>query len=179
VKTVVEVHKVTDEDWWPFGEAATRGDPLTELRIAVTSSHPGRAFLVGFDRESEARPTDREAAQLRSYLDQYIDRWYNSSHQAILARLPLDVDSAANGVVFHKWAEGDWGYRRWSYTLGFTFTVTPPNLRGTPYDKGAKGPYSLERLMDRMHAVGEGKLRPRWLAWKEAHPQCFPPAAGN
>lgn len=58
-------------DGWPFGTDADRDDPLTAMRIAVTSSHPGWAFLVAFDRESEARPTDHEAAMLRSFLDEY------------------------------------------------------------------------------------------------------------
>lgn len=155
---------------WPFD--ADQHDPLTALRIAVTSSHPGWYYLVSFDSESPDRPTDTEAAMLASFLDEYKDHWYgDSSYRSRMERRPLDVDGGANGVIFHKWGPDDWGYRRHSYTRGHLFSVVPPALRGK-YDDGIPGPLSLAALMDRIHTIGDEPM-PRWVAWKAARPEVF------
>lgn len=168
--------RLSDSDPWPFENAADRDDPLTAPRIAVTSSHPGWAFLVAFDRESEARPTDAEAAMLRSYLDDYIGHWYNASYKAKLAKRALDADGGANGVVFHKWGEDDWGYRRQSFELGWLFSVVPPACRDREDpSRWNTGPLSLSALMDRMHQHGLAEPSERWEAWKAAHPEVFGP----
>jgi hypothetical protein len=157
-------------DGWPFD--ADRDDPLTAHRIAVTSSHPGWFYLVAFDRESENRPTDAEVELLVSFLDEYNDHWYgDSGYRQRMQRRPLDVDGGANGIVFHKWAAHDWGYRRRSSTMGYLFSVVPPALRDR-YDDGIPGPLSLAALMDRIHPIG-GEPMPRWVAWKAAHPDVF------
>lgn len=160
-------------DGWPFD--ADRDDPLTTHRIAVTCSHPGWAYLVAFDRESEARPTDREVAMLVSYLDEYKNRWYgNSGYRRNMERRPLDVDGTANSVVFHKWAEGDWGYRRQSYERGYLFTVVWPAQRANVKPGPYVGPYALEALMDRMHTIGgDGPMAHYWVEWKATHPEVF------
>jgi len=97
---------VTIDDW-PFEDDADRDDPLTALRIAVTGSHPAWCYLVGFDRDSAARPTEAEARMLASFLRQYIDYWYADTYKAKLAQRALDVDGGANGIVFRKYGEGD------------------------------------------------------------------------
>lgn len=164
---------------WPFGTDADRDDPLTALRIAVTSSHPGWAYLVAFDRASEARPTDVEAAMLRSYLDSYIAYWYLPWFVAEIAKRPLDVDGGANGVVFHKFGQDDWGYRRQSYVSGWPWSVVWPALRDDPRhrDSPVRDPRSLERLLDRLHTYGTDRPSQRWLDWKAAHPEVFPAVA--
>ena len=48
---------------WKFD--ADQHDPLTALRIPVTSFSPCWKYTATLDRESEARPTDLEAAQRR------------------------------------------------------------------------------------------------------------------
>jgi len=157
-------------DGWPFD--ADRDDPLTGLRIAVASSHPSWCFLVSFDRESEARPTDAEAAMLRSFLDEYKDHWYgDGSYRRQMEARPLDVDGGANGVIFHKWGPDDWGYRRRSYERGYLFSVVPPALRGR-YKDGIPGPLSLPALLDRINGWTD-RPAPRWEAWKAAHPEVF------
>jgi hypothetical protein len=157
-------------DGWPFD--ADRDDPLTALRIAVTSSHPTWAYLVAFDRESEERPTDAEAALLASFLDEYKAHWYGDGpYRRRMQARPLDVDGGANGVIFHKWAADDWGYRRHSYERGHLFSVVPPALRGE-YSDGIPGPLSLLALMDRINGWTDGPS-PRWEAWKAAHPDVF------
>ena len=125
-------------DGWPFD--ADRDDPLTALRIAVTSSHPEWRYLVAFDRESAERPTDAEAALLVSYLDDYKTYWYNASYLAHLSRRPLDVDGGANGVVFHKYGADDWGYRRQSWERGPLFVPQSPGVREWERGRGRKLP---------------------------------------
>ncbi|MCW6003925.1 hypothetical protein K1W54_04915 [Micromonospora sp. CPCC 205371] len=166
----------TKTDVWPFGNDADRDDPLTAHRVAVTSSHPGWSFLVSFDRQSEARPTDAETAMLASYLDEYKHHWYGDNrYRQRMEQRALDVDGGANGVILHKFGEGDWGYRRRSYRSGFLFTVVWPNLRGdSEYaDHGWLGPLSLLELMDRIHTISDDKPMQRWIDWKSAHPEVF------
>lgn len=157
---------------------ADLNDPLTALRIPVTSSHPCWAYLVAFDGQSEARPTDAEAAMLVSYREEYIQRWYNERWKVKLAERQFDVDGGANGVVFHKWAADDWGYRRRSFTQGPTFFPSGPQWRAIQVERGVKlpGPFSLVALMDHIHNHGD-EPNPVWLAWKATHKDVFGGAA--
>jgi hypothetical protein len=160
-------------DGWPFD--ADRDDPLTAQRIAVTSSHPRWCYLVGFDRESEERPTDHEAAMLASYLDEYRTHWYRPGYRQHMERRPLDVDGGANGVVFHKWAADDWGYRRRSWTMGPIFWPGPAWYReryGHEYPPGGGRAYSLAALMDKIHTIVDEPIK-HWVEWKAAHPEVF------
>lgn len=152
---------------WPYGLDADHNDPLTKHRIAVTNSHPMPSFLVSFDRESEARPTERETAQMVAYLDHYKQRWYNDWLVQRLAQKPLDVDDSANGIVFHKWADDDWGYRRQSFSEGHLFTIPAPLIRHR-YPQ-IKAPVSLEELLDN-HVY---RLNETWLQWKLTRPEAF------
>ncbi|MFI8535402.1 hypothetical protein ACIGMX_34795 [Streptomyces aquilus] len=160
---------------WPFADDADRDDPLTKLRIAVTSSHPRWCYLVTFDRESLARPTDEEAAMLASYLEEYKAYWYGDSwYAAKLAERPLDVDSGANGVIFRKYATDDWGYRRRSWTRGPLYVPQSPGIRERYPDEAPLGPMSLVRVMDHAHSI-VGEVDDRWLKWKATHPEVFGP----
>lgn len=165
---------MTSTDTWPFGTDADHDDPLTDLRIAVTGSHPMWRYLVAFDRESEARPTEAEAAMLASYLDEYKDHWYGQrGYRAEMEERALDVDGGANGVIFHKWGEDDWGYRRQSYTMGWLFSVPFPACREQYPQESQGAPFSLLALMDRMHTIGDDQPMQRWLNWKAAHREVF------
>jgi hypothetical protein len=149
---------------WPFGTDADRDDPLTARRIAVTSSHTRWFYLVAFDRDSEARPTDHEADLLVSYLDHYKDHWYgNSGFRAEMEERALDVDGGANGVIFHKWGPHDWGYRRQSFTMGPLFWPG--------WDRERR--YSLAGLMDHMQTYGSDEPISHWRQWKADHPDVF------
>jgi hypothetical protein len=160
---------------WPFSDDADEHDPLTMLRIAVTSSHPRYGYHVAFDRDSEQRPTDDEAAILASYLDLRLT-WYNDGYRQRMAERPLDTDSGTNTVVFHKWGAGDWGYRRASFTVGLTWTVAGPGLR-EQNTLGLTGrdvqPHSLIMLLDRIQQHGSDEPSPRWEEWKAIHPAIF------
>lgn len=159
---------------WPFGTDADRDDPLTELRIAVTGSHPRWCYLVAFDRDSDARPTDAEAAMLASYLEEYKAYWYGNGRYAhTLTQRPLDVDGGANGVVFRKWGEDDWGYRRQSWTRGPRYVPQSPPIRARYPEEAPQGPLPLLEVMDRAHTIC-GEVYPRWTEWKTAHPDVFP-----
>lgn len=160
----------TTETDWPYD--ADRDDPLTKLRIAaVASAHPRWNYIVAFDTSRSQRPTDTEAAMIQSFLCEYIEYWYNERWKARLAERPFDIDGGANGVVFCKWGDGDWGYRRRSWSMGPLYVPQSPRLR--EIDSSRLGPLDLDRLMDRVHTHGRGEPTTRWLGWKAAHPEVF------
>lgn len=164
----------TPETDWPYD--ADQQDPLTELRIPVVgSAWPRWSYIVAFDSgriDSETfRPTDAEAAMLRSYLDEYIGRWYNGTWKAKLKDRAFDIDGGANGLIFRKWGEGDWAYRRQSWSMGPTYVPEHPRIR--EQREKPMGPLSLAQVMDRTHAHGDEKPSENWTAWKAAHPEIF------
>lgn len=155
---------MTTKTTWPYD--AAQDDPLTALRIpVVASAWPQWNYITAFDGSSPARPTDPEAAMIASFTCAYIDYWYNETWKRRLAERPFDIDGGANGVVFYKWAEDDWGYRRSSWTVG------PLYWPGLPSRDGRKA-HSLAELMDHVHTSVE-RVTPRWLEWKAAHPEVF------
>lgn len=183
---------MTETAAWPFGTDALEHDPLTALRIpVVTSFNPSGyytcAYLgtnkdTGQDWEppwpfaSAERPTDREAQMLASFREYH--RWYWSTvwgyDMAKLDAKPLDVDNTGAATVFLKYDDGDWGYRRTSWTSGPTFVPSPPNLRGTEYEYvKTPGPLPLDQVMDRIHGIGSEHPSKEWLRWKAEHPEVF------
>ncbi|MEQ7008378.1 hypothetical protein ABN028_19575 [Actinopolymorpha sp. B17G11] len=168
---------------WPFtdydGQAddADRNDPLTALRIPVTGSHPRFYYLAALDRDSEARPTYAEAAILASYIE-YVRSggWlYTGSAEAEMLEKPLDAIARHNTVVFHKYAEGDWSYRRISWRDGPLFVPTPP-FPG--YIERTEGPFTLGELLDRRVCtfIPDDAPSRHWVEWKAARPDVFRPA---
>lgn len=157
---------------WPFGDDADRDDLLTGLRIAVTGRNPSWAYLVAFDRNSPVRPTHAEAQMLASALAEYKAYWYGveGGYLKKLDERDLDVDGGANGLLFHKYADGDWAYRRRTWTVGPWFVPQPPTMADRRL-----GPLTLERLLDHVHSMagGDGPSK-RWLDWKASHPDVFP-----
>ncbi|GAA0969901.1 hypothetical protein GCM10009555_017840 [Acrocarpospora macrocephala] len=158
---------------WPYD--ADRDDPLTELRIPVTSFSPNWKYTATFDRESEARPTDLEARQLASFIDEYREQWFNETWKAKLAERPFDIDSGTPTKIFHKWADDDWSYRVVSWTRGPVWVPVFPRLRGTDLDDRPNwaGPMTLVEVMDRTHTVSDEPMK-RWVEWKSTHPEAFP-----
>lgn len=151
---------------WPFGTDADRGDPLAKLRIPVTGAHPRWRYIAAFDRESQARPTDAEARQLASYIEEYKEFHFNDWYKAQLLERPLDVDAITR--IFHKWGEGDWSYRLATWQYGPTWSPVPPRLRDS-----ASGALLLVEVMDRSHTFGSSEPMAHWLEWKAAHPDVF------
>jgi hypothetical protein len=91
---------------WPYD--ADRDDPLTALRIPVTSFSPGFTYTACFDRESEARPTDEEARMIASFIEEYQEHFFgNGRWRKVQQAKPFDMDCYTT-TIFHKWAEGDW-----------------------------------------------------------------------
>lgn len=158
-----------DSDW-PYD--ADRDDPLTALRIPVTSFNPHWRYIATFDRESEDRPTDLEARQLVSFIEEYKHYFFNSSYIRKLEQRPFDIDAVTK--VFHKWAPGDWSYRVVTWEYGPMWVPVFPRLRGTRLDDRPawKAPMTLVQVMDRIHTIGDGPM-PHWLEWKAAHPEVF------
>lgn len=153
-------------DDWPYD--ADRDDPLTKLRIPVTSSHPDWAYTATFDRVSEfgsaERPTDGEANMIASYIEFYRTWWYTPHWQAKLLERPFDIDGSVNTLILHKYGTDDWAYRRATWRDGPRFVPD--------YDRDEKLP--LVRVLDRAMGSGAGRHpHTEWEAWKAAHPEVF------
>lgn len=171
-------------DMWEFD--AAEHDPLTKLRIPVVGSFNPRWRYIGaylatnegaevLDSppfSSSERPTDGEAAMIASYIQEYIQHWFNESYQAKLRERVLDVDSGANTTIFIKYGEDDWGYRRASWRYGHTFVPPPPMFREKYPEESCGGPLSLPRVMDRIHTIGDEPMK-HWTDWKSSHPDIF------
>ncbi|MET8985878.1 hypothetical protein ABZW49_10555 [Nonomuraea wenchangensis] len=159
----------TDTDW-PYD--ADQHDPLTKLRIPVTSFAPRWRYTACFDRESEVRPTDREAQQLASFIEEYREYFFNETYKAKLSERPFDTDAVTR--VFHKWADDDWSYRTVTWEYGPFWVPVFPRLRGTNLDDRPdwEGPMTLVQVMDRIHTIGDEPMK-HWLDWKAAHPEVF------
>ncbi|MFJ6729391.1 hypothetical protein ACIQPQ_31265 [Streptomyces sp. NPDC091281] len=157
---------------WPFGTDADEHDPLTALRIPVTGAHPVWRYIATFDRDSEARPTDLEAAQLASYIEHYKEYWFNDSYKAKLMKRPLDVDAVTR--IFHKWGDNDWSYRVDTWQYGPFWVPRAPRLRGSRYDEVKTGPLTLAQVMDRDRGMDSEYPSKPWAEWKAAHPEVFP-----
>ncbi|MDX3354707.1 hypothetical protein PV703_15615 [Streptomyces sp. ME01-24h] len=152
---------------------ADENDPLTALRIPVTSEFPNFGYTACFDRESEARPTDAEAQMIASFIEEYQEHWFGDGwwRQKMLA-LPFDLDCRTT-TVFHKWADDDWSYRCVTWQYGPFWVPVAPRLRGGEYDEKKLPAMPLVQVMDRIHHVGTEYPSKHWLAWKDARPEVF------
>jgi hypothetical protein len=156
---------------WPYD--ALQNDPLTECRIAVVdNAWPMGSYIVAFDLDhvddAPNRPTEREVRQLQAFNAFYNRRYYSQYWIEKMADRPFDIDDGANGYIFRKWGDDDWGYRQrlWG-RRGNTFWPGMPSQRareGIP----AK---TLVEVLDRIH--GDGSVRKQWEAWKQARPDVF------
>jgi hypothetical protein len=162
---------VTPKTDWPYD--ADQHDPLTAMRIPVTSAYPEWRYIATFDGESEARPTDAEAAMLASFIEQYkvyffgADGWYKRK----LEEKPFDCDAVTK--IFHKWGAGDWSYRVVTWESGPLWVPVQPRLRGGQYDYKGLGAHTLEQAMDLTHHLGTKYPDTAWVQWKSDHPDVF------
>jgi hypothetical protein len=144
---------------------ADQNDPLTALRIPVTSEYPRDAYLASFDGlsatrygDTQYRPTGEEAAMLACYIGYLRSRYSANAQQRMLAE-PLDVGELAT-EVFHKHTPGHWRYRRSHWTTGPLWA---------PYQSP---PLTLAELLDHIHTCN-GNIADPWQEWKAAHPGVF------
>jgi hypothetical protein len=157
---------------WPYD--AAEHDPLTALRIPVATDHPDWKYIATFDRSSEARPTDAEAAQLASFIAEYKHYFFNAGYIARLEEKPFDHDSATVTRIFHKWGEGDWSYRLRTWEYGPFWVPVAPWQRGGKWDQSPlKAPLTLAQVMGRVHTIGDGEPMKHWVEWKAARPEVF------
>lgn len=162
---------MTTETAWPYD--ADRDDPLTALRIPVTSAYPGHTYTACFDRESEQRPTEAEASQIASFIEEYQERWFgDGSWRKKQQAKAFDMDCYTT-TVFHKWAAGDWSYRCVTWRDGPLWIPVFPRMRGGEYDDAKLGPLTLVQVMDRVHHIGTKYPDRAWLDWKAARPDVF------
>lgn len=176
---------MTGTSTWRYD--AAEHDPLTALRIPVIdTSHPDWPYLaaVCVDADTPAplyggqRPTDAEAAMIASFIEEYITRWYNPTWQhKMRTEGPFAIDSGAVGVVFLKYGDDDWAYRRVSWTQGPLFVPVPPNQRANYRARGDGGRWTERRtlveVMDLAHAPDGDTPPESWTRWKAAHPEVF------
>jgi hypothetical protein len=169
---------------WVFGDDVNQEDPLVGQRIpVVNSAYPSWKYIAAFlstgehsnidppwPLASKERPTDDEAKMISSFIQCYIQHWFNDRYQRKLAQHPLDVDGGSNTTVFIKYGADDWGYRRCSWEYGPVFVPAPP---GAPNRAETGGRHTLEQVMDRCHAVASKPMQ-YWIDWKAAHPDTFP-----
>lgn len=168
---------------WPFGTDADRDDPLTALRVpAVESFSPQWRYIAAYVKPqsetgahwgSTERPTDAEALQLASFIQEYLQNWFNAGYIQKLANRDLDVDSQANTTLFVKYGPDDWGYRLDSWTRGHLFVPPRPSYRERFPDEACGGLLSLVQVMDRRHTIADEPMQ-HWVEWKAAHPEVFP-----
>ena len=162
----------TTQTGWPYD--ARRDDPLTALRVPATSDYPEWKYIATFDRASQARPTDVEAARLASFIAEYKNYFFRDSYIARLEEKPFDHDSSTVTRIFHKWGPDDWSYRVRTWEYGpFWVPVAPwqrkqEESERSPYDE----PLTLVQVLDRIHTIGDEMLG-HWTEWKAAHPEVF------
>lgn len=164
---------------WPFGTDAAEHDPLTKLRIpVVTSFNPEWKYIAAYidvdtspySWGSTERPTDAEAAMLRSYIDEYIHYFLGDRERDRMLKRALDVEGGVVTRVFIKYGTDDWGYRVVTWQYGPTYVPSGPKTRGTEHEYVKhRGPLTLEQVMDLDHDI----YPKRWLDWKAAHPEVF------
>jgi hypothetical protein len=75
---------------------------------------------------------------------------------------PFDIDGTTNTVILMKRGDGDWCYRRDSFTMG------PPM-----YPPSAGERLDLRGLLDHVFGVGDRPYEP-WEVWKAAHADLWP-----
>jgi len=132
-------------------------DPWPDWKYEVALVvNPDGEFWPGIE------PTEAEAAIVGSYID-YRRDWYNAAWQRQMLARPLDVDSGTNTVTLLKRPDGNWCYRRMTWTGGYP--LVPPAAHLVPDARQYPG---LIDLLDHINEYGD-----RWPKWKAAHPDLF------
>jgi hypothetical protein len=142
------------EDW-----RADTNDPLAALGVPVTTRYDD-GYLVGFDVDSEARPTDLEAAILMSFSEFVRTTTYPATPAARMAAKPFDhetgQDTGHDTILLHKFGHDSWGVRRLSWDREY-------------FDPGPlERPKTLVAVLD-YDASPFGE----WVLWKEERLELF------
>lgn len=165
---------------WPYD--ADQHDPLTAMRIPVVGTiHPRYCYLVALcvneDPETMLwhglRPTEHEAAMVRSLIDYQRSRFNPGYVARTLDSRPLDIDGGHNTLTLIKRGEGDWAYRRDTWEFG------PPLVPNTW--QGMEQPLDLPGLLDRINGYGNkgAEPNPNWEHWKADHADVFATAGDD
>lgn len=169
---------MTSKPDWPYD--AEQDDPLTAMRIPVVGTvFPGWYYLVALCINENPdtmlwpglRPTDHEAAMVRSLIDYERSRYNPGWVARDLDSRPFDIDGGFNGITLIKRGEGDWAFRRTTWQRGPT--LIPFTLEG---HRGYEPPMDLPALCDRIHRIVDAPFH-GWVEWKAAHPEVFGVAA--
>jgi hypothetical protein len=159
---------------WPYD--AVQDHPMMARRIPVIrSTYPNWRYelcvciadpTVGPEHRlwDGQEPTAQEWDLVEAAIG-YRMTYYNASWAAKMRReRPFDIDGTTNTVILMKRGDGDWCYRRDSWTQG------PPMVPA-----GDQPALDLRALLDRVFGVGKEPFQP-WEDWKSQHPQMWPSA---
>ena len=140
------------------------GSPSEQYRFPIVNSpYPRWNYITAVvvatdDLWPGIQPTDTELAVVGSFHDEYCSYFFGPSGTGFRAKMeasyPFDIDGGANARILAKVADGEWCYRRASWTHG---PMMVPE-RGAP----AMG---LAPLLDRIHSIGD-KVMDHWSQWK-------------
>lgn len=144
---------------------AERSHRLVPFRIPVTPGVPGHGYLVALHKESQQEPTWAEVEMIVSFIEFHRQSWYTTSERKALDREPFDICSGVNTVIFHKYAQNDWAYRR---RMWEPHRLVPPSPR---VSTRVVGPCTLPEIMDEVNAKND--CHRLWRLWKEEHPEVF------
>jgi hypothetical protein len=148
---------------------ADQRDPLTVRRVPVTPPWPVHGYFAAFDKESPRRPTEAEVRQIQSFIAEARQDWEVAIRGAELENDPFDWFPGYNTVVLHKYATGDWAYRRKNWVA--KPHLYPASPRGR---RPSKQPMTLVQIMDYIRVdPGIDGISPDWLKWKAERPEVF------
>lgn len=154
---------------WPYDDAVQDHWISEKHRIPVVSTpYPSWRYhvaLVVNDNERlwpAVEPTEAEAAQLGSYLDYWLTKFYRPSYIEQMRRRPFDIDGGTVTRTFAKRPDGTWAYRQDTWTMGPTMA---PDFRD---------PKQCHTLVELLDTRVETLLTEKWAAWKADRPEVFP-----
>lgn len=139
-------------------------DLTAKQGIPVTAMCPEWGYFAAFHKESPQRPTQAETVMLSSFIAERKLEWDWLIQSQGLEVDPFPWYPGYNTVIFHKYATGDWAYRRRTWPID--------HLAPSRMQRG-RGPLPLLALMDKVRVSPLGNPDERWVEWKQAHPEVF------
>ena len=106
-------------------------------------------------------PTEEEAAQLASYLEYWLSRFYRPSYIEQMRQRPFDIDGGTVTRTFLKRPDGTWCWRQCTWTMG---PVLAP---------ARDEPKQYRSLVDLLDQRVETLMREEWAEWKADRPDIF------
>lgn len=150
---------------WKYADALQDHRWVEQHRLPVVGSpYPRWRYHVAVMGYSELwdtiEPTDAEAAQLGSYLQFWLQKFYSPSYIELMRERPFDIDAYTVTLTFLKREGGTWHYKQCTWEHG-----------PWPFPNAERQYHDLVDLLDHV----ENLIPEKWAAWKAEHPDIFPP----